>query len=262
MSATSKTTPTFKYIYGPVASWRLGSSLGIDLLSGKLKRCCLDCRYCQLGPKKPSPTQRKVYVPTAKLIQEIKALPRVRIDYITFSGSGEPTLASNLGECIKQIKKLRPEPIAVLTNSCLLYRKDVRRELSSADLVVAKLDVPSGAWLKLFNRPAGSVRFPQIFSGIRKLRREYPGRLAIQIMFTAQNLSQGPAIAKLVKDIRPDQVQICTPTRSATLKPLTRKDVFKIKKYFRGLGVLTLYDVRPKPVKPLSKKATQVRRPD
>ena len=101
------TKQKFKYIYGPVSSWRLGRSLGVDPLSQKNKICTFDCIYCQVGRAKPSQVQRKIYVPTKDIIQEIKNLPKIKADYITFSGKGEPTLAKNLGILIKQIKKIR-----------------------------------------------------------------------------------------------------------------------------------------------------------
>ena len=95
----------FKYIYGPVPSWRLGSSLGIDLLSQEKKICNFDCIYCQIGKTESYTAERKVYIPVKKVIDELKFVPLVNIDYITLSGRGEPTLAKNLGEVIDAIKQ-------------------------------------------------------------------------------------------------------------------------------------------------------------
>ena len=94
----------FKYIYGPVASWRLGRSLGVDAISQKEKQCSFDCVYCQIGRAKPIARRRKIFVPTEDILDELKRLPRVPLDYITFSGMGEPTLAKNIGELIIKIK--------------------------------------------------------------------------------------------------------------------------------------------------------------
>jgi len=127
----------FKYIYGPVPSWRLGSSLGIDPLSKDGKVCSFDCLYCQLGETKFLTDERKKFVPGEEVIGELDSLPTLKIDYITFSGMGEPTLASNLGQMIKAIKKIRKEKIAVLTNSSLMHREDVQKDLFCADFVVA-----------------------------------------------------------------------------------------------------------------------------
>ncbi|MFC1805334.1 radical SAM protein, partial [Candidatus Omnitrophota bacterium] len=125
-----------QYIYGPVPSWRLGSSLGIDPISRSKKICSFDCTYCQLGKTEIFSDQRQVFVPTNKIIEEFKLVPLIQIDYITFSGVGEPTLASNLGEAIRGVKEIRKERIAVLTNSSLIDRDDVKRDLLLADLVV------------------------------------------------------------------------------------------------------------------------------
>ena len=99
----------FKYIYGPVPSWRLGSSLGIDPLSQKGKVCTFGCIYCQIGETKLLTDERKTFVRIPDLIDELGSLPPLKIDYITFSGTGEPTLAANLGQMIKAIKKIRKE---------------------------------------------------------------------------------------------------------------------------------------------------------
>ncbi|UCB57244.1 MAG: radical SAM protein [Candidatus Omnitrophota bacterium] len=250
----------FKYIYGPVPSWRLGESLGIDLLSGKNKPCSFDCIYCQLGKTYPRTLKRKLYVPTEKIIEEIKALPDIHIDYITFSGRGEATLASNLGEAIKALRRLRREPIAVLTNACLLNDKKVREELALADLVALKLDAPSQGLLNSINQPARRVKFAAILEGIKEFRKEYRGKLALQIMFVRGNASFAEDIAKLARDIRPDEVQINTPRRRSPVKPLSRSAILKIKKAFSGMNVISVYDAKHKKTRPLSAKDTRRRR--
>jgi len=250
----------FKYIYGPVPSWRLGSSLGIDLLSTSEKACSFDCIYCQLGPTRAYTTKRKLYVPTRDVLKEIKMLPRVRIDYITFSGCGEPTLAINLGQAIRVVKRLRKEPVAVLTNSSLLYRKDVRRELALADMVAVKLDADSEKFLKAMNRPAKKIKFSAILKGIKHFREEYRGKLALQVMLTRENKAIVRNIARLAEFICPDEVQISTPVRPCAVKPLPRKNILALKKHFRGLSTITLYTVRRKKVRPVSAKDTMLRR--
>ena len=158
----------YKYIYGPVPSWRLGSSLGVDPISGKDKICTFNCIYCQISETCISTKKRKVFVPTAKIIKEIKSLPVVRIDYITFSGMGEPTLAKNLGRMIKAIKKIRKEKIAVLTNSSLIHRKDVQKDLLLADFVMAKLDAHSQDILVRINQPVKAIGLGKIIKDIGK----------------------------------------------------------------------------------------------
>ena len=130
----------FPHLYGPVPSRRLGYSLGVDLLS--FKTCSLSCIYCQLG-NSPKKTIRRINpYSEKKILEEIKEFLKTgaRVDFITFSGSGEPTLNKSIGWLIREIKKLTNIPVAVLTNSTLLSRAKVRKELLPADVVVPSLD--------------------------------------------------------------------------------------------------------------------------
>lgn len=255
-----KSKNKFRYIYGPVSSWRLGNSLGVDLLSSNEKICSFDCIYCQLGRTKKYEIKRKLYVPTSKIINEIKALPKTQIDYITFSGRGDPTLARNLGEAIAAIKKIRKEPIAVLTNSSLLYRKDVRKELCLADLVAVKLDADSEKFLKIVNCPAKSIKFNAILNGIKQFRKEYRGKLALQIMLIHANKSIAKNIAKLAEAINPDELQICSSRRSVNLKALDKKTILQMQRYFRRLNTSSFYTTKRKKTKPINLKSTKYRR--
>ena len=255
----------YEYIYGPVPSWRLGNSLGIDPLSGKVKICTFDCVYCQLGKTKIFTKKRKTFVPTAKIIEEIDSLPSLKIDYITFSGIGEPTLAKNLGQMIKAVKKIRDEKIAVLTNSSLMDRRDVRRDLLLADFVVAKLDACSQDTFAKVNRPMRTMKFNAILKAIRRFKGEYKGRLALQIMFIRGNKKYAREIARIAKEVHPDEVQINTPLRPCGVKPLSKEDLNKIKRCFtdecgRGIKIISVYDSKKKKVKPISKGETLRRR--
>ena len=187
MDRTASKNAKYRYIYGPVPSWRLGSSLGVDPISQRSKECSFDCVYCQLGRTKKRVKKRKVFVPSEVVAAEIKRLPSVKIDHITFSGRGEPTLAKNLGEMIEKVKKIRKEPIAVLTNSSMLCRKEVRRALSGADLVVAKLDAPSEELFRKINGPAAGIYLKDIIKSIKDFKAGYKGKLALQIMFIEEN---------------------------------------------------------------------------
>lgn len=255
----------FNYIYGPLPSWRLGRSLGVDPVSSVEKRCTFDCVYCQLGRKDASSGRRKVYVKTEDIIKELRALPKVKIDYVTFSGSGEPTLAKNLGELIKAIKKLRRERIAVLTNASLINRPDVQRELSLADFVVAKLDTSEQVSFNRINGPVSGVNAIDIIQGIKRFRRRYKGRLGLQIMFMANNRKEVGRLASIAAGIGPDEVQINTPLRPCGLRPLSRGEISKIKKQFlRTAGlktdVVTVYEATRKRVSPLNSEDVLRRR--
>jgi len=250
----------YKYIYGPVPSWRLGSSLGVDPISGEKKICSFDCVYCQLGKTGVRTAKRRTFVPTERIIEEIKSLPPLKIDYITFSGRGEPTLAGNLGEMIAGVKKIREEPVAVLTNASLMDRKDVRQDLSGADLVVAKLDAPSEEIFKKINRPVKGITLSKVVRGIKKFSKIHRGKLALQIMFTPGNRENAKELARMARQIGADEVQLNTPLRPCPVKPLSRNEMSKIEKYFRGLNVVSVYGSMRKKVIPVSRKDTLRRR--
>jgi wyosine [tRNA(Phe)-imidazoG37] synthetase (radical SAM superfamily) len=250
----------FKYIYGPVPSWRLGASLGIDLLSSEKKICSFDCIYCQLGSVDYLIKQPQLYVETSEVIAELKRLPKVNIDYITFSGRGEPSLARNLAEAIQAVKKLNIAPVAVLTNASLIERADIRASLSLADFVVAKLDACSQESLEKVNRPAKAIRLEDIVRGIKQFKKEFKGKLALQIMFLEANQPDAPELAKLAREIGPDEVQINTPLRPCAVKALSKQEIDRIKKQFSGMNAISVYDIQPKSVRPLSKKETLTRR--
>jgi len=250
----------YKYIYGPVPSWRLGSSLGIDPLSDKEKICTFDCIYCQIGKTPVFSQERKIFVTVAEIIEELDSLPSLRIDYITFSGRGEPTLAKNLGRMIKAMKKIRNEKVAVLTNSSLLDRSDVQQDLLLADFVVAKLDASSQRLFEAVNRPMETVKFDTALGAIKHFRNIYKGKLALQIMFIKENKKEASEIARIAREISPDEVQVNTPLRPCAVEPLSKKELSSIAKYFEGLNIVSVYEAEKKKVEPISNEDTLRRR--
>ncbi len=253
----------YKYIYGPVPSWRLGSSLGIDLLSQDEKICNFSCLYCQLGRDTEYTSERKLYVSTQKVIDEIKSLPeKLEIDYYTFSGRGEPTLAKNFGETIDALKEISKGPIAVLTNASLIDRSDVQDELKEADFVSLKLDAYSQKLFEKINRPARGINLNKIIRNMKEFKEEYRGRLALQIMFIDKNKNYVDELIKIVKEINPDEVQINTPLRPCKVKPLSREEITIIKEKFEILDsdIVSVYEAEHKKVKSISNEDTLRRR--
>ncbi|MBU1086796.1 MAG: radical SAM protein [Candidatus Omnitrophica bacterium] len=250
----------FKYIYGPVSSWRLGRSLGVDPIAQKHKVCCFDCVYCQVGREKPVIAKRRVFIDADNIIAEIKTLPEVIIDCITLSGTGEPTLAANLGRLIRAIKKIRPEPVAVITNSVLLGQKTVRDQLLEADIIMAKLDASTNDVLISVNNPYKNITALKIITGLKKLRKVYKGTLALQIMFVKENQHIAEEIALLAKKIKADKIYINTPLRASECKPLSKAQILQIKKVFlsHGLQAQSVYDVKKENV--LAINTAQTRR--
>ena len=255
-----------KHIYGPVFSWRIGRSLGLDILGGKKKICNFDCNYCQLGNKPSFAFKRKVFVPFSGIMNEIRSLGKLDVDYLTFSGCGEPTLAKNLGQAIKELKKKTKNKIAVITNSTLLSKKEIRNSLAKADFVLVKLDAASQEALKAVNRPAKGITLKNILGGIMQFRKEFKGKFGLQIMFVEKNRDEYKNIAKLASKIMPDEIQINTPLRQSAVKPLSKKEMTKITEYFKNLPalkntkIISVYDAHKKKTKPINVKETVKRR--
>ena len=250
----------YKYIYGPVPSWRLGSSLGIDPISGAEKVCTFDCIYCQIGKTKRLSDRRKIFVPAKELVKELDSLPPLKIDYITFSGTGEPTLAENLGKMIKAVKQVRREKIAVLTNSSLMYREDVIKDLFLADFVACKLDVSSQDIFERVNHPIKNIKIDIVIRAIKDFRSCYKGKMALQIMFMEENKIYAKEIAQVAKEIDPDEVQLNTPLRPCRIKPLMKDEMDTIELCFCGLNTISVYKTEKKHVNPISTESTLKRR--
>ncbi|MEB3287693.1 MAG: radical SAM protein [Vampirovibrionales bacterium] len=199
-------------VYGPVSSWRVGQSLGIDLLLQN-SICSFNCIYCQLGDIQVKTLERKIYVPTEQVEKDFKHSRWQEADIITLSGSGEPTLALNIAEVIHFIKEYSAKPVMVLTNGTLLEDAAVRRDLMEADQVAVKLDAATDSGLKQMNRPVAGVTLQSIVAGAVALKRDYPGKMSLQCMFMPTNFAEVDALAALINRINPDEVQLNTPKR-------------------------------------------------
>lgn len=204
------------YIYGPVPSRRLGRSLGVDLVP--FKTCTYDCIYCQLGRTTNKTTQREVWIPTDIVITQLKSKLYTKPDYITISGSGEPTLFSTIGEVICKIKKVTDIPIAVLTNGSLLWLPEVRNSLMSADLVLPSLDAGNDKLFRYVNRPYQDIFFKRMLEGLIKFRDEYTGMYWLEVFLLSGVTTVETRVNELahcIKMICPDKVQVNTVTRPA-----------------------------------------------
>lgn len=169
------------YIYGPVKSWRSGTSLGIDPI-GETSTCSFNCAYCQLGQIQKRTAEIKTYVPTEQILNDFsqaienKDFDLKDLDVITFAGSGEPTLAENLAEIIDGLREIMSGegvqvPISILTNATLFNDDEVCRRALKADLISLKLDAPNDEILRSINQPVEGVTIESIISGIKNLQR-------------------------------------------------------------------------------------------
>ncbi len=229
-------------VYGPVSSWRLGRSLGVDPICSQGKVCPFDCLYCSLGPTFNKTTERRTFVSAGQVAQALKkVMNKVEADVVTFSGTGEPTLAKNLGELIEVARDISGLPVAVLTNSSLKNRVDVRRDLVKADIVKGKLDVSSDELLETVNRPHTDISFDDIVQGLKKFRAEFKGKFQLEVMFIPENRDFSAEIAEVVRLIKPDEVQINTPLRLSQARPLTQKELEIVQRDFKGMNALSVY---------------------
>jgi wyosine [tRNA(Phe)-imidazoG37] synthetase (radical SAM superfamily) len=206
------------YVFGPVPSRRLGQSLGIDTIP--LKTCNWNCVYCQLGRTVPLTNDQREYVPAEEILleaeQALKSHMNGKIDWVTFVGSGEPTLHSCIGWLIRQIKALTDTPIAVITNGSLLYLPEVREELMVADAILPTLDAGTAMLYRKINRPHPQATFERLVDGLIAFHKEYRGKLWVEVMLV-RGLNDTPQaledIAQILQRVKPDAVHINLPTR-------------------------------------------------
>ena len=203
-----------RHIYGPVPSRRLGRSLGVDLVP--YKTCTYDCIYCQLGRTTCKTTERKKWVPTKEVLAQLEDKLSTKPDYITLSGSGEPTLHARIEQLIHAIKSMTDIPVAVITNGSLLWLAEVQRSLLAADLVVPSLDAGSEDIFQYVNRPHSQIHFDQMLQGLREFRRLFHGRYWLEVFLLGGVTTvetRVNALRDCIEKIAPDKVQVNTVVR-------------------------------------------------
>ncbi|MBZ4684023.1 MAG: hypothetical protein PWP46_1222 [Fusobacteriaceae bacterium] len=228
----------YKYIFGPVPSRRLGVSLGVDLLKEKI--CNFNCVYCECGVSNKLFNERKEYVSINEVLNEIKDYLNKGnyLDFITFSGNGEPALHSKIGYLIKELKKITSTKICVITNSTLLNEKEVREEIMQADIIMPSLDAVSEDIFRKIDRASSKIKLSDIKDGIKKLSEEYKGKIWLEIFFieglndTKEELDK---FIEYLKDIKVDRIQLNSLDRPAPekwVKAMSLNRLEEIKDYF------------------------------
>lgn len=235
---------TFKYIFGPVPSRRLGRSLGINAIPSKI--CSMNCIYCEVGKTKALTISRKPYIKATDIIAELKEhYGRLApgIDVITVTGAGEPTLNSELKKILDGIRTIADKPVAILTNSTMLHVKEVYDALLGFDIVVPSLDGATRESFNKVNLPYESISVNDIINNLKRFSREYRGKLFLEILLCKDaNDSDGEivAMAEAIKDIKADKIQIGTISRPPAFVDAERVDderILEVTKYFRSLGL-------------------------
>lgn len=232
-----------KYIYGPVKSRRLGLSLGLTLTPYKI--CNFDCIYCQLGRSKELICERKEYIAPDEVLNELRLWleshndEAKNLNYITISGSGEPTLNSKIGDFIAGIKKAAFVPVAVITNSSLLNDSRVRLDILGADLIVPSLDAVTPNVFNKINRPHPDIKIDEIIAGIGALRKEFRGKIWLEVML-ARGVNDDLRHIKRLKEasdgINPDKIQLNSPVRLTAEPDVLAPDKNKLEKIRELLG--------------------------
>ncbi len=227
------------HVFGPVPSRRLGFSLGLDIVP--YKTCSFDCVYCQLGQTTNKTIQRREYVSKQVIISELKSYlteDHDKVDYITFSGSGEPTLNSKIGEMVQEVKRMTDIPVAVLTNGSLLFKKRVRDELRRADLVLPSLDAVTQDVFVRVNRPHNGLRIENIIDGLKKFRKEFDNEIWLEVMLVKgvnDGVGEIEQMAGIINEINPDKIQLNTVVRppcESFAMPVDANQMRKICKMF------------------------------
>ena len=211
-------------IFGPILSRRLGRSLGVNNVFRKY--CSYSCIYCQAGRTTNLTIERRKFHEPESVLRELEsALKSIdwEIDYVTFVPNGEPTLDSNLGEEISLIKDLGVK-IAIITNSSLLFREDVRRDLWESDLVSLKVDsVREESWRKI-NRPHRALSLNKVMEGMREFSSEYSGRLLTETMVIGNfkyKEKEIEEISHFIGELDPEVAYLSLPVRPPSEKRVT-----------------------------------------
>ena len=225
----------YKYLFGPVPSRRLGISLGVDLVPRKV--CTLDCVYCEVGKTTKLTLDRKEYIKTDRIKEELTDYFKNNPDpdFITFSGSGEPTLNIHIGEILQFIKENKPAiPVAVLTNATLFYDKNVRDAIVGADVVLPSLDAATDEAFKKINRPHEELSIEKYIAGLVEFRKEFKGKIWLEIFILPgynDDEQELTGLKNAILKIKPDSIQINTLDRPGTITGLrgaTREELQRV----------------------------------
>jgi wyosine [tRNA(Phe)-imidazoG37] synthetase (radical SAM superfamily) len=241
----------YSRLFGPVHSRRLGRSLGIDLVP--FKTCTYNCVYCECGPTTVESMERREFFPIREVLDELRDYlsGSPELDFITFSGSGEPTLSSSIGEVIRFLKDSYPAyRIAVLTNGSLLSRSDVRQELLPADVILPTLSSVFDDTFHKIHRPAPGISAMQIVEGLECFRKEYTGEIWLEV-FIIPGINTRPeeldGLRAAIERIRPDRVQLNTldrPGSAAWVQPASPAELERIRSLIGLTGIEAVEPVR------------------
>lgn len=232
----------YKYLFGPVPSRRLGKSLGIDIVNPKT--CNMNCVFCECGLTEEFIKERKSYIDLELMKKEVlHALENIEFDCITLSGSGEPTLNKDLKEIINWLKKVTNKKIVLITNSGLLWKKELRKEIKNLDIILPTINTVYNSTFKKINRAYEELNIFEIKQGLKALGKEFKGEILLEIFIIEgvnDTQKELDGLADFLNSIRYSKIQLNTLDRVGTekwVKPASRKALEKIKNYLESKNV-------------------------
>lgn len=232
----------FKHVFGPVPSRRLGVSLGVDLVTPK--SCNMNCIFCECGATKQLTLKRERFKNPEEIKMEIaEVLKKIKPDYITFSGSGEPTLSKDIGDIIDWIKEHTDVKVCVITNSLLLDDSKVIEELKKADLIIPTLNSVDNMIFKKINRPSVESDVSQVMGGLRNLSEKYSGDIFVETFIIEglnDSIEHTERMAKFLKNIKFTKLQLNSLDRPGTeswVKPASQETLKRVKKEYEHFGI-------------------------
>ena len=244
---------SYRHLYGPVPSRRLGRSLGIDLVPHKI--CTYDCIYCQIGKTTEKTLARKEYAPVTEILEEVGSFLQEETsstDVLSLAGSGEPTLHSQIRSVIEGIKAITSIPVAVITNGSLLYEEEVRQDLLSVDLVLPSLDAVSSEVFRKINRPRKGFSVEKVIEGLVEFRKVYKGQIWLEILFCKgvnDSKEELVRMKKTVERIAPDRIHLNTVIRPPSEKwavPLNQEEMETMRAFFgERASIISEFDRHP-----------------
>ena len=235
----------YKYLFGPVSSRRLGRSLGVDLVP--YKTCSMDCVYCESGKTTNLTLNCQEFYSTSEIIKELDDFlsTEPELDFVTFSGAGEPLLHSGIGDIIQFIKSKFPKyKTALLTNSMLLLDKKIVSSVLNVDMIVPSLDAAFDDIFNEINRPVSRVNCKELIDALRDFKHRSKAIFCLEILFIAginDSDESLEALYEAVRIIKPDKLQINTLDRPGTennISALTQDKLLKIAERFQSQGVV------------------------
>jgi wyosine [tRNA(Phe)-imidazoG37] synthetase (radical SAM superfamily) len=225
------------YVFGPVPSRRLGLSLGIDLIPAKT--CTYDCLYCQVGRTTCKTIEAGLFIPIQEVLAELEQkLGKMKPDFVTLAGSGEPTLHSHIDKVITFIKRITGIKIALLTNGSLLWNEEVRNRVSGSDVIIPTLTTAFEETFRSIHRPCPELSLPLIIEGLKSLRQAYQGQIFLEVVLLAgfnDSNREIEGLKSVIDEISPDRVQLNTvvrPPADSRAIPLDIKRLESIKETF------------------------------